>query len=94
MAKATLDGVILAQSDDYQMVEGSVYFPPNSVKWEYFDNSDRHTTCWWKGVASYHHIKLGDKMVENAAWSYPEPKEAAKHIKGHVAFERVVDIER
>jgi len=94
MVKATLDGVVLAQSDEYQLVEGNVYFPPDSVRWEYLKDSDRHTTCPWKGVASYHHITLGNKVVENAAWSYPEPKEAAKHIVGHVAYDRVVDVER
>ena len=94
MAKATLDGVVLAQSDDYQYVEGNVYFPPASVKWEYLKDSDRHTTCPWKGLANYHHVAVGDKLVENAAWSYPEPKEAAKHIAGHVAFDRMVDVER
>ena len=92
MAKASMDGQVLAESDNYQMVEGNVYFPTDSVKWEYFKDSDTHTTCPWKGLASYHHIVLGDKVVKDAAWSYPEPKDAAKQITGHVAFGGMVDV--
>ena len=88
MAKATWNGVILAESDKYEMVEGNVYFPQESAKWEYFTEGDRQYTCPWKGGARYHDIVVGGKINKNAAWSYPEPKEAAKHIKGHVAFER------
>ncbi len=94
MAKATLDGIVLAESDDYQMVEGNVYFPPESVKWEYLKDGDRQYTCPWKGKTKYHDIIIGDKVYDNSAWSYPEPKDAAKLIKGHVAFERMVDVER
>ena len=88
MAKATWNGEVLAESDKYEMVEGNVYFPPESVKWEYFTEGDRQYTCPWKGEARYHDIVVGGKTNQNAAWSYPEPKEAAQHIKGHVAFER------
>lgn len=94
MAKATLDGIILAQSDNYQMVEGNVYFPPDSVKWEYLADGNRKYTCPWKGETKYHNIVIADKVYENSAWSYPEPKPAAMNIKGYVAFERIVDVER
>ncbi len=88
MAKATWNGTVLAESDKYEMVEGNVYFPPESVKWEYLTEGDRQYTCPWKGEARYHDIAVGGKINQNAAWSYPEPKDAAKHIKGHVVFER------
>ncbi len=88
MAKATWNGVVLAESDKYEMVEGNVYFPPESVKGEYLTEGDRQYTCPWKGETRYHDIVVEGKINKNAAWSYPEPKEAAKNIKGHVAFER------
>ncbi|MBI2328520.1 MAG: DUF427 domain-containing protein [Chloroflexi bacterium] len=87
MAKATWNGTTLAESDKYEVVEGNIYFPPDSVKWEYFDRGDREYTCPWKGEACYHDITVEGKTNENAAWSYPEPKPAAKNIKGHIAFE-------
>ena len=93
MAKATLNGVVLAESDKFEKVEGNVYFPPESVKWEYFRDGDKQYTCPWKGKAAYHDVVIEGKVKENAAWSYPEPKEAAKHIKGHVAFEYGISVQ-
>jgi uncharacterized protein (DUF427 family) len=94
MAKATLDGVVLAEGDNYQMVEGNVYFPADLVKWEYLKDGDRQYTCPWKGKTKYHDIVIGDTVYSNSAWSYPDPLPAAMYFKGHVAFERVVDVER
>ncbi len=87
MAKAAWNGTVLAASDKYEVVEGNIYFPPDSVSWEYFVDGDRQYTCHWKGKARYHHISVEGKTNRNAAWSYPEPKPAAMNIKGHVAFE-------
>jgi uncharacterized protein (DUF427 family) len=86
MAKATWNGAVLAESDKFEMVEGNVYFPPESVKWEYFSKGDRQYTCPWKGETAYHNIEVNGKVNKNAAWSYPEPKPAAQYIKGYVAF--------
>ncbi len=86
MAKAVWNGEKLAESDDYQMVEGNIYFPPDSVKWEYLEDGDRQYTCPWKGKTKYHDIVVNGKVNKNAAWSYPDPKPAAKAIRGHVAF--------
>lgn len=94
MAKATWNGQTLAESNEYQLVEGNIYFPPESLKWEYFKDSDKQYTCPWKGKTQYHDIVVHGQVSKNAAWSYPEPKEAAKHIKGHVAFGNGVDVER
>lgn len=88
MATAIWNGVVLAESDTYEEVEGNVYFPPESVKWDYLKPGDRQYTCPWKGETRYHDIVVGGKINKNSAWSYPEPKEAAKHIKGYVAFEK------
>lgn len=94
MTKAVYNGVVLAESDHTEMVEGNHYFPPQSIKREYFRDSDRHTTCPWKGVASYYDIVVGDQTVSNAAWYYPDTKPAANNIKDHVAFYGMVTIEK
>lgn len=87
MARATWNGAVLAESDDCVVVEGNIYFPPDSVKWDYLDKGDREYTCPWKGEACYHDITVDGQTNENAAWSYPDPKPAAMQIKDHVAFE-------
>lgn len=84
--KAVWEDKVLAESDKTIVVEDNHYFPPDSIKREYFAPSDKHTTCHWKGIASYYHVQVGDKVNQDAAWFYPEPKAAAKSIKGYVAF--------
>jgi len=75
------------------VVEGNQYFPPDAVKREYFKPSATHTTCPWKGVASYYDVLVDGETNRDAAWYYPEPKEAARNIKGYVAFWRGVKVE-
>jgi len=86
MARASLDGTILAESDRCEMVEGNYYFPPDNLKQEYFSPSSTHTTCFWKGTADYFSIKVGDLEIADGAWTYPQAKDRAKHIQGYVAF--------
>ncbi|GAB4512349.1 MAG: DUF427 domain-containing protein [Anaerolineae bacterium] len=93
MPKAIWNGVVIAESDRTERVEGNHYFPPEAVKMEYFQTTDRHTTCFWKGQASYYTLVVDGKENPNAAWYYPEPSDAAKHIKDHVAFYPSVIIE-
>jgi uncharacterized protein (DUF427 family) len=93
MARATWNGVLLAESDRCEMVEGNRYFPPGSIRREHFRPSDHHTTCPWKGEASYYHIEAAGMVNRDAAWFYPSPKEAARHIAGYVAFWRGVVVE-
>lgn len=90
--KAVWNDTILAESDDTVVVEGNHYFPPDSLRREHFQESSHHTTCPWKGEASYYSIVAGGETNENAAWTYPEPKEAASQIKDHVAFWRGVEV--
>ena len=90
--KAIWEEAVLAESDRTVVIEGNHYFPPASIKRDYFQASDTHTTCHWKGVANYYHVKVGDKSNADAAWYYPEPKEAAKSIKDFVAFWRGVTV--
>ena len=92
MPKAIWNGVVLAESDSTQVVEGNHYFPPSSVRKEFFNKSDTHTTCPWKGVASYFNVIVDGKANADAAWYYPEPTDAAKLIKDHVAFWRGVEV--
>jgi len=91
--KATWKGAVLAESDDTVVVEGNHYFPADSVKREHFRESATHTTCPWKGVASYYDVVVGDDVNADAAWYYPEPKDAAKEILARVAFWRGVRVE-
>ena len=93
MAKATWQGAVLAESSETVEVEGNQYFPEDSIHREYFELSDYHTTCGWKGVASYFHVIVAGEKNANAAWFYPEPLPAAKQIKGYVAFWRGVRVE-
>lgn len=93
MPKAVWNGIVLAESDHTEMVEGNHYFPPESINREYFVETEKHTTCPWKGVASYYTLKADGQENPNAAWFYPEPKSAAENIRNHVAFYSSVKIE-
>ncbi|GAA6008212.1 DUF427 domain-containing protein [Rhodotorula paludigena] len=86
MVKVTYKGSTIAESSSTRIVEGNHYFPPGDVKKEYFGPSDTHTVCPWKGKASYYSLKIGDEVVPDAAWYYPQAYEKAKDIEGYVAF--------
>lgn len=90
--KAIWENQVLAESDQTIVVEGNHYFPTESINKELFRPSDTHTTCHWKGVASYYSIDVGGKVNPDAAWFYPEPKEAAMQIKNYFAFWRGVKV--
>jgi uncharacterized protein (DUF427 family) len=90
--KAIWQETVLAESDKTIVVEGNHYFPPESIKKEFFQESGTHTTCGWKGIASYYTVKINGKDNRDSAWYYPEPSDAAKEIKGYIAFWRGVEI--
>lgn len=90
--RAEWQGAVLAESDDIVTVEGNAYFPEESLKREHFSASDTHTVCGWKGTASYHHVTVGGAVNRDAAWYYPDPKDAAKEIRGRVAFWKGVTV--
>lgn len=94
MAKATWNGEVIAESDTYELVEGNVYFPPSAVRRAHVRESQTQTVCGWKGTASYYDVVAGGEVNKDAAWYYPEPKDAAKNITGYVAFWRGVTVER
>ena len=95
MPKATWKGRVIAEAkdDEIERVEGNVYFPASAVKREYLQPSDTHTVCGWKGTASYYHVAVGGEVNRDAAWYYPEPKDAASNIKDRVAFWKGVAVE-
>ena len=93
MKKAVWNGATLAESEATVVVEGNHYFPPESVHTEYFVDSDTHTTCPWKGEASYRTVEVDGQSNADAAWYYPDPKDAAAEIKDHYAFWNGVQIE-
>jgi uncharacterized protein (DUF427 family) len=90
--KAIWNGAILAESNDTVVVEGNQYFPADSIKPEYFQPSETHTHCPWKGDASYYSISVDGQVNPDAAWYYPTPKEAAANITGHIAFWKGVQV--
>jgi uncharacterized protein (DUF427 family) len=92
MPKAIWNDVVVAQADRFETVEGNIYFPPESLEMQYFKASSTHTTCGWKGTASYYDVVVGAKVNRDAAWYYPEPKQAAANITGYVAFWRGVKV--
>jgi len=92
MPRATWKNTLLAESDETVVVDGNHYFPPETVRTEYFQPSNTTTVCPWKGTARYYDIVIGDAVHPDAAWYYPEPKDAAKVIKNRVAFWRGVDV--
>ena len=94
MAKATWNGIVLAESDRYEVVEGNIYFPPEALKRAQVQESSTHTTCSWKGVASYYDVVVDGQVNKDAAWSYPAPKESVRHLRDHVAFWKGVRVER
>jgi len=91
--KATWNGTTIAESDDTIVVEGNHYFPPESVAREYIIDSTYTTTCPWKGDASYYSLTVDGKQLEDAAWYYPAPSEAASNIKDYVAFWKGVEVQ-
>lgn len=93
MPKAVWNGALLAESDETVIVEGNHYFPKESLNQKYFRDSDQHSLCPWKGVASYYTIEVEGKTNPNAAWYYPKPWFLGGKVRDRVAFWRGVRIE-
>ncbi|MEX1190395.1 MAG: DUF427 domain-containing protein [Brumimicrobium sp.] len=92
--KAIWNNEVLAESDETIEVENNQYFPPSSIKKQFFHKSDSDTYCPWKGTASYYTIEVNGEMNKDAAWYYPNAKEKAKYIENYVAFWNGVKIEK
>ena len=99
MTRATSNGRVLAESDHTIRIEGNEYFPPKSIHTEFFKPSDTHTTCHWKGEASYYDVVVDGETNKDAAWYYPEPKDGSikrvgKDFTSYVAFWHGVEVEQ
>jgi len=92
MPSASWHGQVIAETERFETVEGNIYFPPDSLKREFFTDSATTSLCPWKGTAHYYTIKIDGAENRDAAWYYPEPKPAAENIRGHVAFWRGVTV--
>ena len=90
--KAIWNGAVLAESDDTEVVEGNHYFPADSLNTEYFQPSETHSVCPWKGTASYYDVVVDGDVNGDAAWYYPEAKPDAKNIEGRIAFWKGVEV--
>lgn len=93
MARAIWNGAVLAESETFETVEGSVYFPPETINKAFFRASTTTSFCPWKGIAHYYTVEVDGEQNDNAAWFYPDPTEAALNIKDHVAFWHGVVVE-
>ncbi|MCW5890815.1 MAG: DUF427 domain-containing protein [bacterium] len=93
MARAIWKDTVLAESDRCELVEGNHYFPPDAVRRDLLRPSATHTTCGWKGEASYYDVVVAGETNPDAAWYYPAPKAAAANIRDYVAFWRGVRVE-
>ena len=91
--KAIWKNEVIAESTETKVVEGNHYFPEDGVKKEYLKPSSNNTNCPWKGEAAYYSIEVNGETNKDAAWYYPQPKDAAKEIKGHIAFWKGVRVE-
>jgi uncharacterized protein (DUF427 family) len=92
MPRAMWNDTVIAESPTTVVVEGNHYFPPDAIKRDYFQPSDTHTECGWKGTASYYTLAVNGRTNPDAAWYYPDPKPAAAQIRGHVAFWKGVTV--
>ena len=90
--KAIWNGQVIAESNETLVVEGNHYFPADSIKMEFFKKSKTHTTCPWKGLASYYTLDVDGNENADAAWYYPSASELAKKIEGYVAFWKGVEV--
>lgn len=62
------------------------YIPPSDVRCEFLEPSEASTLCEWKGRAAYWSVRVGQRQIEDAAWSYPEPFEGFEAMAGYLSF--------
>ena len=86
-----------APEDELIRIEGNWYFPPKSLKRQFFEESDHKTFCPWKGESSYYDVVVHEKRNEFGAWYYPVPKDGSaervkKDFANYVAFWNGIEI--
>jgi uncharacterized protein (DUF427 family) len=92
MVRAIWKNKIIAETDNYEIIEGNVYFPPNNVKKDFLKDSDYHTICPIKGIASYYDVVVDGDVNKDAAWYYPKPNKGYEKIKDYIAFWHGVEV--
>jgi uncharacterized protein (DUF427 family) len=92
LMQAVWEGVVIAESSETLMVEGNNYFPPEAIDKKFFEDSNKHTYCPWKGEASYYDVVVNGKRNHAAAWYYPEPYPKAEALKNYVGFWKGVQV--
>lgn len=92
MAEAWWNDTRIATSDDIVTVDGNAYFPKDAIDPAMLKDSATTSTCPWKGTAHYYTLAVGGAENKDAAWYYPEPRDAATEIKGRVAFWKGVEV--
>jgi uncharacterized protein (DUF427 family) len=92
--KAIWNGEVIAESDDTVVIDNNHYFPADSIKKVFYQPSDTHTVCHWKGKASYYTIDVNGQQNVDAAWYYPEASTMAKSIEGRIAFWKGVEVSK
>ena len=97
--QAVLGDIVIAQAPADQLIsiEGNWYFPPDSVNSELLVKSTTPYTCPWKGECQYFSVKDGDGLLQDRAWSYPEPypssfKRVGQDYSGYVAFWKEISV--
>ena len=90
--RAVWNDKVIAESADTVVVEGNHYFPPEAIRAEYFKPSATTSVCGWKGTAHYYTLDVDGRQNPDAAWYYPETKDAAQQIRGRVAFWKGVQV--
>lgn len=90
--KALWNNIVIAESADTVVVEGNHYFPLDSVNAAFLKPGTTTTECPWKGTANYYTLDVNGSINTDAVWYYAEPKEAAKEIRGRVAFWKGVQV--
>ena len=89
--KVVFNGAVLAETDRAMVLRETrldpvYYLPRDAVRMDYLEPSSHHTYCPFKGTASYWHVMVEGRRVENAVWSYEDPMEEAAQIAGYLAF--------
>jgi uncharacterized protein (DUF427 family) len=92
--KAVWNNQVIAESNETINLENNEYFPVEAVNQDFLVPSETHTTCPWKGEASYYTLEVAGKRNPDAAWFYPNPKSAASQIKNYVAFWKGVQVSK
>ena len=92
MVQAIWKGTVIADSGDTVVIENNHYFPADAVNKAYFKPSATKTVCSWKGTAHYQSVVVDGVENTDAAWYYPDPKNAANAIKGRIAFWKGIEV--